>query len=238
MRRTLLATALAVGLVVAARADTILTVNMVKGFATVSINGQKVGTYGKAKTLDRTGEALAKLDVSRFTKPGRNKMTVSWSGGAPIGDVRISESVPGGKYRKIGNVSLTVLSKAQGTQTVAFNLGGAAASGGANGHNRVQPGSGSRQTLMTANIVRGDVTVFVNGKKVGDYGPGLVPIDVSDYARPGANSLRLTWKGAKPTGSVRISYAASKNAFRKLAEYQLSVFTKPNTNGTVSFRLP
>ncbi len=216
-------------------AVTVLNVNMVKGYVTVSINGQKVGRYGKSGPLDRTGNPIVTVDVSRYVREGRNALKVDWNGGKPVGVVRVSESLDGG-YRKVGELRLDVMARESGSRTSSFNIGGARGGGPAFGTPR--PGSADRQALLTANIVRGDVQVFVNGRKVGSYAAGLVPIDISDYARPGANTLRLAWTGGRPTGSVRVSYAAHRNAFRTIAQYDLNVFTKRNSGGTVTFRLP
>lgn len=235
MRRCLFLPILAAGLLPLASAKVLLNVNMVKGFVTVSVNSQKIGTYGKKGTLDKSANAVKTVDVTKYAKAGANRLSVVWSGGKPTGEVRVSESLGAG-FRKVGEVRLDVFAPASGTRTANFNVGDAKAPVGA--HNAPRPGSGARQTLLTANIVKGNVSVWVNGEKVGDYAPGVVPIDVSDYAKAGANTLKVAWSGTRPTGSIRVSYAATKNAFRKLTEYDLNVFTKKTGGGTVTFKLP
>lgn len=82
--------------------------------------------------------------------------------------------------------------------------------------------------------------VWVNGHKIGNYPSGLVKIDVSNYARGGTNTLRLTWQeDAFPIGKISVAHTAQKNNFRIIATYDLGVFTKRSSAGaSVTFILP
>ena len=245
----------------AANAQTLLKTNMVRGFVTVYVNGQKVGRYGK-KDIIRAApgeEPIASVNISSRVKPGKNTFRAVWNEARyPVGAVHVSYAAPGGRFRKLAEINLGVFNKEDGDKSVVFTVPGANNSaatvstrevaadapagrrgGGPAGKGKVAPGSHVNQTLMTANITRGNITVFVNGKKVGSYTNGLVPLDISDYARSGANTLRVSFAdNVFPIGSIRISYAAQANKFRQIAQYDMGVFTRKRANQTVTFNLP
>jgi hypothetical protein len=229
---------------------TLLKVNMVRGFVTVFVNGQRVGRYGKSGTLDRSAMALATRDISALVRPGANTLRAEWSEQRfPTGEVHVSfaaRSGPGAAFRELASFDFGVASRAKGNRSATFNLPDAAgrlssALGTAgNAGRRVQSNSRDSQTLLVANIVRGKIAVWVNGRKVGDYPPGLVRLDISNFVRGGANTVRLAWdEDAAPIGGVRISYAPQRNRFRTVTDYDLSVFAKRRANtGTIAFTLP
>lgn len=241
--------------------ETVFKANIVRGSVTVYINGQSVGKVGSAGILgDKPGEGLASKTVDPLVRGGQNTMRLVWSGEQyPLGEVHISHATGGGNFREITRVEFGVFSKAKGEKTVTFvlpdaagalpkgsnkNPGGAfpAPDPNAAQSGRVTPGSSARQTLMNANLTRGNITVYINDKKVGSYASGLVPLDVSNYVHSGANELRVEWakSDAVPMGSISISYAAEKDKFRTVGKYDLNVFVKKTTgkSGVVTFNLP
>lgn len=229
--------------------STVLKINMVRGFVTLYVNGQSVGRFGKKGILDQSSEAIVSRNVSAMVKPGANTLRAVWSESvSPVGSVHVSfaaASGPGAAFRKLTQLDFGVMSKAKGDKQATFNLPDAAGrlsnaegTAGSRGR-RAQGGSRSRQTQLVANVVRGDITVWVNNHKVGNYPAGLVRIDVSNYVRGGENSLRLAWKDAAiPIGSISIAYAEEKNAFRTVAKQDFNVFSKKSSSGNISFQLP
>lgn len=224
--------------------QTLLKVNVPRGFVTVFVNGQKVGTFGQKTVLANDPHALTDKDVSALVRPGKNALKVVWSGkSAPLGSVNISYAKERNAFRKVAGIDFGVMNKNAASKTVSFNLpkaDGTFAQTPTKSGEAVGPGSRARQTLMTANITRGDITVFVNGKKVGSYTSGsLVPLDISNYIKGGENTVRLVWdESIFPVGSVSISYAARPSRFRKVATYDMGTFTKKKGGTSVTFSLP
>ena len=94
--------------------------------------------------------------------------------------------------------------------------------------------------MLTANLVRGNITVYVNGKMVGSFTNGVVPLDISNYVKSGQNTLRVAWKKGDtlPLGYARVSYAASAKQFRQIAQFDMTLFTKAKEDKSVTFNLP
>lgn len=221
--------------------QTLLKVNMVRGFVTVSVNGQKVGRYGK-EGVTATGNGIEDIDISRHVRPGKNRLTLAWSEKVyPMGEVSIGYAKEKNRFRQLADLKMGVFSKPKESKTVTFTLpqaNGAMVETPTAGK-KPRPGSGAHQTLMTANITRGNVTAFVNGKKVGSYNSGVVPLDISNYVKGGENTLRLSWSGSQtPIGSLSIAYAEEASRFRTVAKHDLGVFTKTKGGGSVTFILP
>lgn len=234
----------------AASGRTVLKVNMVRGFVTVYINGRQVGRYGKKSILDRSGGAIVTRDVSSLVKPGSNTLRAVWSEKVyPVGDVHISfaaRSGPGTAFRELVGFNFGATSKAAGDKKASFNLPDAQGrlnssteTAGSRGR-RAQGSSRSHQTLLVANIARGDISVWINEHKIGNYPSGLVRLDVSNYVRGGSNTLRLAWtENVFPVGQISVAHAAQKNRFRTIAKYDLGVFTGKSSRGNrVTFALP
>ena len=104
-----------------------------------------------------------------------------------------------------------------------------------------QYGSHANQTVLKTSIPRGLFTVYINGKKVGDYtGVSATTLDVGNYVKGGANTLKITRKpddeGKKPLGMFSISYAAEKNKFRQITTTTINA-SKAGSNA-VTFNLP
>lgn len=219
-----------------AQDKTVLKTNMVRGYVSVYVNGQQVGRYGSKGILKGApGEGIASVSLVRFVRPGRNTLRLVWSEDKfPVGEIHVSHARAGGAFREITAHSFDVMTKAKGERSVEFNLPGVTSG------KQPHPGSGDNQTLLTANITRGNIVVFVNGKKVGSYAQGLVPIDISNYVKGGENSLRLSWNETVfPIGTVGISHAVTKNQFRTIASHDLGVFTKKSgDNNSITFSLP
>lgn len=101
-------------------------------------------------------------------------------------------------------------------------------------------GSHDKQTLLINHIAYGSAAVYVNGKKVGDFSGTYVPLDISSYVHPGANKMRVIWGKEEGhtsiIGSIDVSYAATKNNFRRIAGNGL---TGPHgADKTITFNLP
>ena len=233
-----------------AQGRTLLRVNMVRGFVTVYVNGQQVGRYGKQGITERSANALVTRDVGALVKPGANILRAVWSEKLPpTGEVHISfaaQSGPGAAFRELTRIEFGAMSKRSGDTSARFNLpdaqgrlSNAAGTAGSVGR-RVQGSSRDNQTLLVANVTRGNIMVWLNGHKIGNYPSGLVRIDVSNYARGGANNLKLSWQGRTPIGKISVAYAAQRNTFRTIAAYDLGVFTKKTDTGMmqITFNLP
>lgn len=218
-----------------ARPTLLLKAQLVKGLVEVFVNDRSVGTFGSADILHPQGTVTR--DVTGLSRPGQNQLRCVWKG-KPVGDIHLSYAEDGQKYRELAAMDLGVLSKTSGDQKAAFLMPGPSVSTQV----RARPGSQSRQTLLTCNLMRGKVTVFVNRKKVGSYVAGLVPLDISNHVHSGQNILGVSWdeKSRIPLGSIRISYAHEKSKFRKIAEHDLSVFTRKQSteDNSITFTLP
>lgn len=207
----------------------LLKAEVAKGQVEVFVNDQAVGKFGSEDIF-----TTARADDS-----GQNQLRCVWKGKrAPPGDIHISYAEDGVKYRELAAMDFGVMSRPSGDQKTDFLMPGSAVSG----KPQARPGSQAGQTLLTCNLTRGKVLVSVNGRKVGSYVAGLVPLDVSNHVHSGQNSLNVIWdeKSRIPLGSIRISYAQKKNQFRKIAEHDLSVFTQKRSgaHNAVPFLLP
>jgi hypothetical protein len=216
-----------------ARPSLVLKAHMAKGQVDVFLNDRPLGRFGSEDVLHPQGPVTR--EVTALSRPGQNQLRCKWQGKrAPVGEVHLSYSEDGVKYRELAAMDFGVMSRNSGDQKAAFLMPAAAS--------RAQPGSQLRQTLLTCNLTRGKVTVLVNGRKVGSYVAGLVPLDISNHVHSGANTLAVKWddKSRIPLGSIRISYAERKNQFRKIAEHDLSVFTQRRSgpDQSVTFQLP
>ena len=236
------------GFAQASSADqTLVRVNMVNGYVTLYVNGQSVGRVGKANVLSGGGAGIKEISISRYVKPGPNKLRIVWSEQrVPNGTIAVGYAPGGSAMRALASVKLDVVSaKASGERTVTFNVPrsgtnqSVAADKAPSG--TVAPGSHANQTLLSANIANGATgTVFINDKKAGTFTGAYVPIDISDYVRVGENALRLEWQGkTAPAGSVSVSYAAQASKFRTLNTFALNpLSTRGNNKFTGSFTVP
>lgn len=85
------------------------------------------------------------------------------------------------------------------------------------------PGSAAHQTLLVSSVTGGAVQVKINGRLVGDF-QSTMRLDVSNYVRPGPNTLTATaLEGDRPSGSVKVAYAAKPNQFRTVARLDFDV---------------
>lgn len=101
------------------------------------------------------------------------------------------------------------------------------------------PGSAPNQTLLVVSpgTLRGPVSVFLNGRKVGDYA-GFIRVDVSNYVRPGQNTLRVTSPDRSGVGEVKIAHAVARDQFRDVTGLKLEGFRAPAEGTRLSFDLP
>ncbi len=238
--------------------ETIVQVNMVRGYVTLYVNDQSVGKFGKEGILGgEPGEGLGRQSIKPLVRPGLNSLRVAWSEETPpIGEVHVSYSAGDG-YREIATFKMDpTSSQATGDQKIDFSVPdsktsaptGTPTPGGtpqtaASQQTPAQAGPGSRakQTLMTVNLTKGNATVWINGNQVGSYSAGLLPLDVSDKVKSGENKMKVTWTDSTPPlGSVEISYATEPSKFATVANFEMNVFSKAGTNepAEVTFTLP
>lgn len=205
----------------------VLKTNLVRGYVEVFLNRHRIGRFGKASALASGG--VQDRDVTSLLQGGRNQLRCVWSERTyPLGDVHVSLGDHQGQYRKVAAMNFGVTSKARGSQSAAFDVPRAGAA---------RPGSQAGQTLMTANLTRGRVSVLINGRKVGDYVQGVVPLDVTPYVHSGSNTVRVTFGKPRPVGSLSLAHAAQRNQFRTIWSQTFDVFAAA-PQGTLTFQLP
>lgn len=227
--------------------QSLIKLTLLKGFVTLYVNGQDIGKIGRLSADSRTGNAVNSVPIDQYVKPGLNTLKIVWAGEkSPVGGVTVSYAPPGAAMRLLTDVRLTpVNAKPSGSRNVTFSLPKSgtneSVAADASAVSDVAPGSHANQTLLVASIVNDSTTnVFVNGKQVGSFAGGNLPLDVSDYVKYGLNNIKLTWEGKPPYGEIRVSHAVEPSNFRKLISLSLNPVTvkRGTKSRTVSFNLP
>lgn len=113
---------------------------------------------------------------------------------------------------------------------------------------RVRSVQANGAAVLKINMVRGYVTVYINGTQVGRYGQkdvlaqtrsGIVSVDIGSYIKPGSNTIRVTWSETKtPLGDLHVSYADTPGKYRQLSSITFDVNAKASGSRTATFVIP
>lgn len=235
------------------------------GTATVYLNDQKVGDYQADMQVDASqyvhpGENSLRV---AWTQPADRDFTVSYALDArtpteiskvslnPVntkspGEQKVTFNLPGpdGKIPLAATAPVTATGSTPG-DAPGPSPGGPAPTAGTAAEVAPAPpteagGSHDKQTLLVNHIYSANAAVFVNGTKVGDFTSAYVPLDIGSYVHPGANKLRVIWTKDEShvnlNGSMDVSYAATKNNFRKIGSNGL--VGQKGADRTVTFNVP
>ena len=194
------------------------------------VNGQRVGT------LDRR----TSVDISRYVKPGVNRLTVKWTKPVSLVGANVGYAREPGRFANVGRIRLNgdAALKRPGSKTIAFRIPGAVAT---TGQARPTYGSAARQTVLkvTGWSESQQVEAFVNGRSVGDLYRNAT-VDVTEMVRPGTNVLKLVWTGPAEFLGVKIAYAKKPSVFGDATKIVLN--TEPSTrksgSRTIRFVIP
>lgn len=178
---------------------------------TVYVNGQRVGHYASPAERDIS---RFQADATRLLKVGPNTLRVVWTR-PQVSSVKIAHAAPGQDYRDLVSVALDVSKTgAPGEKTLTFQVLPTGS--------KARAGSGQTQTLVKARTHSGSFTVYLNGREVGGFESTFAePLDISDFVNRGENLLRVVWKTPGDT-TITVAHAAQKNAFRTLAQLDVS----------------
>lgn len=192
------------------------------------VNGVKVGTL-------RTRVAI---DISRYVKPGTNRLTIKWAGPVRILGANVGYAREPGRFAGVGEVRLNsdpILRRA-GSKTITFRIPGAAT-----GDAKPAYGSTARQTVLkvTGWVEPQQIEAFVNGKSVGELSIRAT-IDITDVVRPGRNTLKIVWTGSSRYIDVKVAYAKSPNVFGDAGRIHLNSepFMKRTGSKSLTFMIP
>ncbi|RYG87081.1 hypothetical protein EON77_02685, partial [bacterium] len=167
------------------------------------VNGVRVGTL----------RGHVSVDISRYVKPGANRLTIKWAKPISIITANVGYAAEPNRFAAVGRVhwnSVAFLRK-PGSRSITFRIPDPAHPVGAS---KPTYGSTARQTILKVTdwVEPQSLEAFVNGKSVGDLS-SKATIDVTDMVRPGRNTLKLVWKGPAQYFGVKVAYAKTPNVF-------------------------
>lgn len=195
------------------------------------VNGVKVGTLSKR----------VPIDVSRFVRPGTNRLTIKWAGPISLVGANVGYAREPGRFASVGKILLNSepTMKRAGSKSITFRIPGRVTAPA--GDAKPTYGSEARQTVLkvTGWLEPQRVEAFVNGKSVGELS-SRATIDVSDAIRPGRNTLKIVWTGPSRFIGVKVAYAKRANVFGDAGKIVLNSepFMRKSGSKSLTFMIP
>lgn len=191
--------------------DYLMTVDAATDRLVVKVNDKTFTFQGNPR---RNGK-IHRIDIEPYLVAGPNQVQISYGQlGPALGGVRISYARSPGRYRVAFRYHFQNIFPPQNNKMYTFVADGPVGAG------RISQGSADDQTLLKYQLSRTTVKLTVNGTFLGDF-PGFGERDVSNYIRPGRNTVKVAWSG--PNATVSLGYANIRNEFRRLWSWRKRV---------------